>query len=609
MPLGSFLSIALLSQSVPAQTATVTPPDVELKTLVPQARVIINDWQAKNTKAVKKTVHLIYWTPADREPAPRYQERLSAIMLDIQSFYAREMERIGFGPITVGLDLGPDKLVKIVLVKGKFPYSHYQTESGSEIRKECLPALQAAGINPESETIIIFNNMSNWDAEKRRITQNSPYYAGGNSASGTAWQVDSPILELNGLTNKADFVQDGQYGRISLGKYNSIFIGGIAHEMGHALGLPHNAEKPSERALWGTALMGSGNRTYGTDRRNEGKGSFLTLASALRLATHPIFCGKAPLKPFGNTFKLSDIKFTTGDKLFTCSGRVSADVPVYAVIGYVDPAGNSNYDSLPCVAVPDKEGKFTIVASPLTTGKRGSFRLIALGADGSASSFASPGTSDSFPYKVKDDGQPDLLMTQLRLDLAPAVEATNRKDRIAVEKTFTNLDGKYPKDLLQDLRNSLLSTLQPVNLLEPATVTEKEIYLSRLKPEQANVGWLQPKYDSLPGPEYLLGSEGELYGHGIYAHAPAKHTYNLGGKWQTLTGKAGLAEGKDGSVVLVIEGDGRELWRSPLVKSGNLQSYQVTVKDVQKLTLRVEDGGNGASSDWGVWLNPLLARP
>ena len=83
-------------------------------------------------------------------------------------------------------------------------------------------------------------------------------------------------------------ITDGEYGRISLGKHNSIFIGGMAHELGHALGLPHCRGSADEAQL-GTALMGSGNRTFGDEIRGEGRGTFLSRAHALRLASHPQF--------------------------------------------------------------------------------------------------------------------------------------------------------------------------------------------------------------------------------------------------------------------------------------------------------------------------------
>jgi hypothetical protein len=611
----SLLMVVCLSamQFLPVKAAAQAgfDPEAEIKELAPKALAIVKQWQTGNTKPVTRTLHIVYWTPADREPAPRYEERLSAIMLDIQAFYAKEMQRLGFGPLTISLDTeGKDK-VRIFLVKGKQPYAYYKPQSGREIREECLPTLKAAGLDTDKETIVIFTNMSNWDAAQRRITQNSPYYASGSPVSGTAWQVDSPILELAALANKGDFVQDGQYGRISLGKYNSIFIGGVAHEIGHALGLPHNTQRASEQKLWGTTLMGSGNRTYGNERRGEDKGSYLNLAGGLRLITHPIFNHLAPLKAGASSFKFDELDFVTGDKSFTCSGKVSADVPVYAVFGYMDPLGGGDYDSLPAIAVPDRDGRFKLTADSLPPGKKCVFRLIALGADGTATSFASASSANNYPCQVTADGQPDLLGAQLRLDLAPAVQAFQKKDAAALKAIFQQLAPKYEKQrVFQEMETALANALQGSSATADAlTATEKELALSQVRPQQASVGWLRPTYDHLPGTDVLLGSEGDLYARGLFAHAPARHAYQLGGKWQTLKGKAGLAQGNDGSVVFVIEGDGRELWRSPLVKPGNLQSYEVSVKDVQQLQLRVEDGGDGAGSDWGLWLEPVLGRP
>ena len=255
------------------------------------ARTILDGWQAKAPERAERKLHIVYWTPADREPAPQYRERLSKILTDIQSFYAREMERIGFGPRSLRLDPVADGLVCIHVVRGKNPYTHYGRKSGDDIRGECIATLREAGLDPKKETVVIFCNMANWDAEKRIISQNSPYYAGGSITSGTAWQVDSPILNLDALTDSAGHIQDGEYGRISLGRYTSTFIGGIAHEVGHALSLPHCKARPDEAAAFGTALMGSGNRTYGEERRNDGRGTFLTLGEAFRLAGHPMFSG------------------------------------------------------------------------------------------------------------------------------------------------------------------------------------------------------------------------------------------------------------------------------------------------------------------------------
>jgi len=58
---------------------------------------------------------------------------------------------------------------------------------------------------------------------------------------------------------------------------------GIAHELGHAFALPIAVNAGMK--ILGTSLLGGGNHTYREELRGEGKGSFLTMASAMRLAS------------------------------------------------------------------------------------------------------------------------------------------------------------------------------------------------------------------------------------------------------------------------------------------------------------------------------------
>ncbi len=412
----------------------------EIAPKVSAARAILDPWLAANPEPAKKKVHLVLWTPKDREPAPRYRERLSAIFVDIQKFYAREMERIGFGPRTIGLDAMDDGLLRVHLVRGSKDYTNYAVASGNAIRKECLPTLEAAGLNPAEELIVIFCNMSNWDEDKRTISQNSPYYASGSHKGGTAWQVDSPILDLDFLTEKGKNVRDGQYGNISLGRYSSIFIGGACHELGHSLGLPHNKERTDERAAFGTALMGSGNRTYGEQLRGESKGSFLTLAHALRLAAHPMFSGSAKGINLPRSAKPEQLAIQPKGKGLEFSGRVttaSNEPPVYAVIAYMDPSGGSDYDATTTTAVPDQNGKFTLDCQALAPGKTGELRVVYLQANGQASGFLSS-TPYRYPYVVAKDGA---------VDLAPAFAVLNRNARPAANTGGANAVTNVPPSL------------------------------------------------------------------------------------------------------------------------------------------------------------------
>ena len=101
-------------------------PQAEIDAKVPQARTILDAWQAKDPQRAEKKMHIVYWTPSDREPAPRYRERLGAILEDIRDFYAKEMKRLGFGPRTIRLDYADDGKMKVHVVKGRQPYAQYE---------------------------------------------------------------------------------------------------------------------------------------------------------------------------------------------------------------------------------------------------------------------------------------------------------------------------------------------------------------------------------------------------------------------------------------------------------------------------------------------------
>jgi hypothetical protein len=375
--------LSLASQAAPRPAPT---PDIASK--VKQAKAILKNWRGDSPTDTSRKLHVVYWRPSDREAAPGYRERLTRIMVDIREYYGQEMERLGFGTLKPRLDLVEDGLLRIHFVQSNRPDKDFEVRSGHYIRGECHPILKKAGIDGEKETLVIFTNMSRWDAETRRISQNSPYYASGSHQSGTAWQVDSAILDIKSITDKGNFVYDGQYGRMSLGAYNSMFIGGIAHELGHAFGLPHIRELRPQKSVYGTALMGSGNRTYGEERRGQGKGSFLTLAHALRLAAHPMFsdCTKdMQLKPEA---KLEAVEIDVAPNSVQMRGRIGSALPCYAVLGYWDPSGGGDYDSLSTVSIPEADGSFELSMQGLT-GTNGEFRVVPLFVNGSAASFSS----------------------------------------------------------------------------------------------------------------------------------------------------------------------------------------------------------------------------
>ena len=566
---------------------------------VPAALKILDGWHEGVERTEDRTLHFILWTPNDREPPENYTERVPRIMEDIREFYAREMERHGFGRRTINLPYDDKGKMVIHLSTGKHATSHYEMESGQEVRKDCLETLKAAGIDGDKETIVMFCHLATWDEEALNFTHKSPYYAGGNHQRGSAWQLDSPELDTLNLAAKTPMIHDGQYGHISLGKHNSIFIGGVAHELGHAIGLPHCRETPEE-SVRGSALMGSGNRTYGDELRGDGKGSFLTLAHALRLASHPMFSGSTKGMNFPVKSTLHDLSITAEGKEMKVSGRVEANPPVYAVIAYFDPAGGSDYDARTASAVPDKDGKFSLSCSDFPAGKAGELRIVPLHVNGGTAGWLSQ-SPFRYPYLVSAAGTPDLSTLTIKKELEPVIEALkNRQPKVAKEES-SKLKGRAATIA----ENILSSTSKGA----PSDNTDgKEASLTSFHPTSSKVGWFRPVFNSIPEPPFLLEVGGQIFDRGIYAHAPASHEYDLGGTWSKLEGHVGMLSGKGGTVQFEVRGDDKVLWRSKTVRDGKSIPFSVDIQGVKSVTLNTHPTNDGTGSDWGLWLNPVLRR-
>ena len=109
---------------------------------------VLDAFHGQRPASPPKVLRVVYFTPADRDPVPRYLERLTAVMEDIRTFYRDEMARHGFGPMTFELERDAAGKLVIHLVRGKESESGYpRTEwgasdggDGGKILNECLPS-------------------------------------------------------------------------------------------------------------------------------------------------------------------------------------------------------------------------------------------------------------------------------------------------------------------------------------------------------------------------------------------------------------------------------------------------------------------------------------
>ncbi|MCC7495508.1 MAG: NPCBM/NEW2 domain-containing protein [Fimbriimonadaceae bacterium] len=545
-------------------------------------------------------LQVAYFVPADRQPIPGYVERIDRIMQEVREFYARGMAAHGFGRLT--FDLARDAAGKLLVhrVDAHGPAASYGRNAAGQVAAEVRPVLQAAGLDPQRTHVIIFQVLLDWQDGK--ALEVGPYVGGGSATSGTCWVYDDPRLDPAKLSSKEP---GGYYMRpCSLGEFNSHYLGGVAHELGHALGLPHDKEPGAGRAV-PRSLMGAGNHSYGEEQRGEGPGSVLSAASAWPLAKHPLFTGQ-PAPTSAANCELQAVEFSQEAGQVVLRGRLAARPAAYGVVAYQDPVTPAaDYDAVSWAAPVAADGRFEVGVGEFKPGPT-QIRLRACLTDGSAS-------YQRWDLTVDAAGRPDLAPLRRTQLLAPAVVAFARSDAAALRTAAATARAAAPQDAelgrRLDLLQRLLQPVPPVALATlPATTTT--VALSTVAWADARTGWGPPLRDQVPTErgEPFLSLGGTVCERGLYAHAPARHEVRLGGAWRRLATGYGLEDGAGGSVVFVIRGDGRELFRSAKVSDHMRREATVELAGVQRLELLVEDAGDGNSSDWGIWVEPLLSR-
>jgi alpha-galactosidase len=127
-----------------------------------------------------------------------------------------------------------------------------------------------------------------------------------------------------------------------------------------------------------------------------------------------------------------------------------------------------------------------------------------------------------------------------------------------------------------------------------------------------NQGWGSPTAGvALAGPPLRVA--GRVFESGIATHAPAVWKLPLEGKATEFRAWVGVQEYPDnpgvGSVEFIVRGDGRELWRSGVLRGKDpAREVRVNLAGVKDLTLKVTDGGDGNSSDHADWLEAAITH-
>ena len=130
------------------------------------------------------------------------------------------------------------------------------------------------------------------------------------------------------------------------------------------------------------------------------------------------------------------------------------------------------------------------------------------------------------------------------------------------------------------------------------------MYLDELDVSRAVEGWGRTRRNqSVEGNPIRIG--GKEFKRGIGTHAPGYFWVRLDGWTMEFRAYVGVDDevgSAPGSIEFKMIGDGKELWKSGVMKSGQAaQEVKVRVRGVKDLVLMVTDGGDGMNWDHADW--------
>lgn len=397
---------------------------------------------------------------------------------------------------------------------------------------------------------------------------------------------------------------------MTVAKFNTMYLGGVAHELGHALGLPHDDGSNPERSF-GTSLMGGGNLTYRQEVWGGGGPTYLPRASALQLASHPLFTGSNRGRWDAEESAFKSLQFSAKDRTVRIQGVVTGVIPPYAVIAYAWPETKKLDDhaarTFPCVL---NNGAFTLDLDGLHAEQwnRWHLKLARLHVNGAS-------IAEEFHLSFDNFSAPDVaaLNAEWIVNRAEGAIMSRQPDarKFVSDEALAAAPTPEAARKLRVLR-AVLDPPTPINL---APVRDRSVFLSDVGWTKAKVGWGQVArnyfwFDENIQNGVFLTLGGQFFDKGLYAHSNARYVFPLDGRWKTFSATIGLRDGAaiQGSAIFTVRGDGRELYRSRMLRVGDRADVRVDITQVKELELLTEGGEGHNHNSWAIWAEPQVER-
>jgi len=180
-------------------------------------------------------------------------------------------------------------------------------------------------------------------------------------------------------------------------------------------------------------------------------------------------------------------------------------------------------------------------------------------------------------------------------------------------KELLNLEKGKNSALLENsgLHYAVLMALPESDTVKKETQffirSENNVLLQELKHAHAEQAWGEPKMGKSVE-NNAMRIDGRVFEFGIGSHAASKLAWNLNGSYKKFHSYIGLDDESacGNGAIWVVKGDGKELYRSKVLTSHEIDSLNVDISGVKVLELETQDNGDKDCdhANWaGAWLN------
>lgn len=136
------------------------------------------------------------------------------------------------------------------------------------------------------------------------------------------------------------------------------------------------------------------------------------------------------------------------------------------------------------------------------------------------------------------------------------------------------------------------------------------LWISALDLKNVHQGWGAPGVDRSVGGRSIVIA-GQKFEHGLGTHAIGRLIVDLHGTathFHAMVGVDDETKPKIGTVEFYVVGDGKQLWASGVMKTGEAaKAVNLDLTGINQLQLRVGDGGDGYDNDHADWADAKIA--